>query len=65
MRSILRALIAWIGLRVRRRASLELEVIALRQQIRILLLRHRNRKKFLRSERYLWILLYREFGQVP
>ncbi len=59
MRSILRALLAWIGLRVRRRASLELEVIALRQQIGILQLRHRHRKMFPRSERYLWILLYR------
>lgn len=59
MRSILRAFFSWLALSFRHRASLKLEVIALRQQLDVLQSRHPKRIIFPRSERYIWILLYR------
>ena len=59
MRAILRALIGLVCFRFRSRASLELEVIALRQQLGLLQQRHHHRLIFPRAERHLWILLYR------
>jgi transposase InsO family protein len=59
MQSILRALVSLLLFRFRSRASLELEVIALRHQLSILQRRHRGVKKLPIPDRYFWAWLYR------
>ena len=59
MRAILAALIDLLALRLRRRASLELEVIALRQQLAVLRRKHKKTIQVSNADRYFWTLLYR------
>jgi putative transposase len=62
---ILSALLSWLSLRFRRRASLELEVIALRHQLTVLQRTHRRkimkRRLFRVSDKILWAWLYHLF----
>lgn len=63
MHAILCAIINFFSLRLRSRASLELEVIALRHQLKILK-PYRKRTRVPERERLLWILLYRIWPDV-
>ena len=63
MKPILSAISSWLSFRIRSRASLELEVIALRHQIMVLR-RSRRRKIYKRTmfrtaDKILWAWLYR------
>lgn len=63
MKMILSAIFLWLSFRIRRRVSLEMEIIALRHQIKVLERRHhkRYRKKpwFSDSDKVLWAWLYK------
>ncbi|WP_292534208.1 integrase core domain-containing protein [Methylocystis sp.] len=64
MITILSALVSLLSFRVRSRASLELELVALRHQVTVL---HRQRPGQLRlfsADRLLWVWLYRVWPQV-
>ena len=66
MRVILLAILQYLTLRFRRRASLELEVIALRHQLMVLKRRSRPRsrhKKIGNGDRLFWVLLFRLWPQ--
>ena len=58
MHPILSAIGSLLSFRFRSRASLELEVIALRHQLTVLRRRKRGRQKLPRSDRYFWAWLY-------
>lgn len=58
MKPILYAIISLLTFRLRSRASLELEVIALRHQLTILRRRRRGRQKLPAADRYFWAWLY-------
>jgi len=64
MLTILSALGSLLSFRVRSRASLELELIALRHQVIVLRRQHPRRLRFLSADRLLWIWLYRLRPQV-
>ncbi|HZS54511.1 MAG TPA: integrase core domain-containing protein [Bryobacteraceae bacterium] len=59
MRAILWAAVQLFSFRLRSRASLELELIALRNQLSVLERRYPKRIHFPKADRHLWILLYR------
>ncbi len=64
MIALLSALGSLISFRLRSRASLELEVIALRHQIGVLRRQRPGRVTLLRADRLLWTWLYRIWPQV-
>ena len=59
MVTILSALASALSFRLRTRASLELELIALRHQVSVLRRRHKGRLRLLSTDRLLWVWLYR------
>jgi len=62
--TILCALVSILEFRVRSRASLELELIALRHQVTVLRRQHRGRPQLSSLDRLLWVWLYRIWPQV-
>lgn len=64
MHSILRALVDLFTFRFRSRASLELEVIALRHQLKIMRFHHSKNIRVAGEDRILWIFLYRIWSGV-
>src|SRR6266849_4561157 len=60
---ILSALVSLLSFRLRGRASLELELIALRHQVTVLRRQHPGRPKLFRADRLLWVWLYRIWPQ--
>jgi hypothetical protein len=63
MITILSALIFLLSFRVRSRASLELEVVALRHQVAVLRRQRSGRLRLFRADRLLWVWLYRIWPQ--
>jgi putative transposase len=61
---ILRALVSIFEFRFRSRASLELELVALRHQANVLRRQHRGRPQLSSLDRLLWVWLYRIWPQV-
>ena len=59
MITILSALLSLLSFRVRSRASLELELIALRHQVTVLRRQHPSRLRLFSTDRLLWVWLYR------
>src|SRR3984893_10582157 len=59
MITILSALVSLLSFRVRSRASLELEVVALRHQVAVLRRQRSSRLRLFRADRLLWVWLYR------
>ena len=59
MITILSALVSLLSFRVRSRASLELEVVALRHQVAVLRRQRSGRLRLLCADRLLWVWLYR------
>src|SRR3982074_3724685 len=64
MMTILSALVSILAFRVRNRASLELELIALRHQVAVLRRQRPGRLRLLSADRLLWLWLYRIWPQV-
>jgi len=64
MTTILSALVSILAFRVRSRASLELELIALRHQVTVLRRQRPGRPKLSSLDRLLWVWLYRICPQV-
>src|SRR6266508_1808527 len=62
MVTILSALVSILAFRLRSRASLELELIALRHQVTVL--RRHGRPRLLSADRLLWVWLYRIWPQI-
>ena len=60
---ILSALVSLLSFRFRGRASLELELIALRHQVTVLRRQHPGRPRLFRADRLLWVWLYRIWPQ--
>src|SRR5450755_1319617 len=63
MITVLYALISLLSFRLRSRASLELELIALRHQVTVLRRQYPSRPKLFRADRLLWVWLYRIWPQ--
>jgi putative transposase len=63
MITILSALVSLLSFRVRSRASLELEVVALRHQVAVLRRQRSGRPRFFCADRLLWVWLYRIWPQ--
>jgi putative transposase len=59
MITILSALVSLLSFRVRSRASLELELVALRHQVAVLRRQHKGRLQLFSTDRLLWVWLYR------
>src|SRR5713226_827917 len=59
MITILSALVSLLSFRVRSRASLEFEVVALRHQVGVLRRQRSGRLRFFCADRLLWVWLYR------
>ena len=64
MITILSALASLLSFRVRRRASLELELVALRHQVSVLRRRRKGRVQLFSTDRLLWVWLYRIWPRV-
>jgi putative transposase len=64
MITILSALVALLSFRVRSRASLELELVALRHQVSVLRRQRAGRLRLFSADRLLWVFLYRVWPQV-
>jgi putative transposase len=64
MMTILSALVSILAFRVRSRASLELELIALRHQVTVLRRQRPGRPRLLSADRLLWMWLYRISPQI-
>src|SRR3979411_979717 len=64
MVTILSTLVSLLSLRVRSRASLELELVALRHQVTVMRRRHPGRLRLFSTDRLLWVWLYRIWPQV-
>ena len=64
MIAILSTVISILAFRFRRRASLELELIALRHQVSVLRRQHPGRLRLFSTDRLLWVWLYRVWPQV-
>ena len=64
MATILCAVVSIFEFRVRSRASLELELIALRHQLTVLRRQHPGRPRLSSLDRFLWVWLYRIWPQV-
>src|SRR3981081_751777 len=63
MITLLSALISLLSFRLRSRASLELELIALRHQVAVLRRQRPGRPKLFCADRLLWVWLYRIWPQ--
>jgi putative transposase len=63
MIAVLSALISLLSFRLRSRASLELELIALRHQVTVLRRQRPGRPRMLCSDRLIWVWLYRIWPQ--
>ena len=63
MITILSALVSLLSFRVRSRASLELEVVALRHQVAVMRLQRSGRLRLFCADRLLWVWLYRIWPQ--
>src|SRR6202035_1376866 len=63
MITIVSALLSVLSFRFRRRASLELELIALRHQLAVLRRQRSGRPRIFSSDRLLWMWLYRIWPQ--
>ena len=63
MITILSALVSLLSFRVRSRASLELEVVALRHQVAVLRRQRSGRLRLFCADRLLWVWLYRVWPQ--
>src|SRR3989442_11402737 len=59
MITILSALLSLLSFRLRSRASLELEVVALRHQVAVLRRQRSGRLRLFCADRLLWVWLYR------
>jgi hypothetical protein len=64
MITILSALVSLLSFRVRSRASLELELVALRHQMTVLRRHRPGRLRLFSTDRLLWVWLYRVWPQV-
>ena len=64
MITILSALVSLLSFRVRSRASLELELVALRHQVTVLRRRRPGRARLFCADRLLWVWLYRIWPQI-
>jgi putative transposase len=64
MITLLFAFISLLSFRVRARASLELELIALRHQVSVLRRQRAGRGRLFSADRLLWVWLYRLWPQV-
>ena len=64
MIAILSALVSLLFFRVRSRASLELELVALRHQVNVLRRRRKGRLQLFSTDRLLWVWLYRIWPRV-
>ena len=64
MITILSTVVSILGFRLRRRASLELELIALRHQVCVLRRQRPGRLRLFSTDRLLWVWLYRVWPQV-
>ena len=64
MISILSALVSLLSFRVRSRASLELELVALRHQVSVLRRQRPGRARLFCADRLLWVWLYQVWPQV-
>jgi putative transposase len=54
MLTLLSELFSWLACRLRRRAALELEIIALRHQLAVLRRQHPGRVRLFSIDRFLW-----------
>ena len=64
MITILSALVSLVSFRVRSRASLELELVALRHQVAVLRRRRKGRLRLFFTDRPVWVWLYRAWPQI-
>jgi hypothetical protein len=64
MITILSALVALLSFRIRSRVSLELELVALRHQMKVLRRQRPGQLRLFASDRLLWVWLYRAWPQV-
>src|SRR5712664_850477 len=64
MNTLLSAVGSLLSFRVRRRASLELELVALRHQVSVLRRQRKGRLQLSSTDRLLWVWLYRIWPQV-
>src|SRR6266446_9611575 len=64
MITILSTLVSVLAFRLRSRASLEIELIALRHQVSVLRRQHPGRLRLFSTDRLLWVWLYRVWPQV-
>jgi putative transposase len=64
MITILSTVVSILAFRLRSRASLELELIALRHQVSVLRRQHPGRPQLFSTDRLLWVWLYRVWPQV-
>src|ERR1700680_1949273 len=64
MIAILSTVVSILAFRLRSRASLELELIALRHQVSVLRRKHPGRLRLFSTDRLLWMWLYRVWPQV-
>src|SRR3981189_3656900 len=64
MVTILSPLVSLLSFRVRSRASLELELVALRHQVTVMRRQHPGRLRLFSTDRLLWVWLYRIWPQV-
>jgi putative transposase len=63
MATILSAVISLFSFRFRSRASLELELVALRHQVTVLRRQRPGRPRLFSTDRLLWVWLYRLWPQ--
>src|SRR3981189_1570873 len=61
---LLSPLVSLLSFRVRSRASLELELVALRHQVTVMRRQHPGRLRLFSTDRLLWVWLYRIWPQV-
>ena len=64
MVTILSTLVSLLSFRVRSRASLEPELVALRHQVTVMRRQHPGRLRLFSTDRLLWVWLYRIWPQV-
>src|SRR6266853_6568451 len=64
MNTILSAVVSVLSFRFRRRASVELELVAIRHQVSVLRRQHPGRLRLFSTDRLLWVWLYRVWPQV-
>jgi hypothetical protein len=65
MFALISTVLSWLACRIRRRAELELELIALRHQVVVLHRQQRGRVQLRSVDRLVWVWLYRVWPRVP